>query len=70
MFGLTEDLFFFVSDFGQEEFRSACGVLGCREVGNAKHFGVGFHYTIFECPYESRNWLANDTKPDRLAEIK
>ncbi|KAJ6640599.1 Lethal(3)malignant brain tumor-like protein 3 [Pseudolycoriella hygida] len=53
-------------NFGTEEFRSTCGVLGCREVGNAKHFGVGFHYTIFECPYESRNWLSADIKPDRL----
>ncbi|XP_037044987.1 uncharacterized protein LOC119080665 isoform X2 [Bradysia coprophila] len=54
-----------------DEFRSSqCGVLGCRELGNAKHFGVGFHYTIFECPYESRNWLMADIKPDRLFEAK
>lgn len=48
-------------------FKAACGVLGCREIGNAKNPDSNTHKCLVECPYNSRNW--DDDNADKSARL-
>lgn len=56
----VNNILYLFSEFGKGPFKSACGVIGCRALGNARNMEKTCHTTLEECPYESRNW-ANES---------